>query len=189
MNRRRKSIVRALPHVHMVVGVDWFFSAKPIATRNLDCSVSNHFVDVHVTGCTRASLKNINREFSVKISIDNILTSVQHGLDLICVQWVLASARKLVQIAIGDTASMFDSPHRMDHRRRQLPTTNGKVLDGSLSLSSVISLSRHVHVAHAVVLGASGVCLSLSLAVLRLGHGCGVRHLRANHVKTVNVNT
>ena len=90
MNRRWKSIVGTLPHVHVIVGVDRFGFGKPIATIDFDRPVGDHFVDVHVTGRSRAGLKDVNWELVIELSIDDVLGGGEHRVDLFCAERVFA---------------------------------------------------------------------------------------------------
>ena len=62
MDRGWESIVGALPHVDVIVGMDRFVFAKAITTGHLDCAIADDFVDVHIARSARAGLKNVDGE-------------------------------------------------------------------------------------------------------------------------------
>ena len=48
---------------------------------------------------------------------------------------------------------MFDSSHRVNHRRRQLPAGNWEILDRPLGLGSIVGVCRNLDFAHRVAFG------------------------------------
>ena len=69
-------------------------------------------------------------------------------------QRILAAAGQFAEIAIGHAAGILHQSHGVDHRRRQLPAGDGKVLDRSLRLGAVVGLGRDLNLAHRITFGA-----------------------------------
>ena len=83
MDRGRERVVRALPHVDMVVGVDRFGGFEPVAPREFDRAVGDDLVGVHVARCPRSGLEDIDRELVVELPGCNLLSGLQHEVDLL----------------------------------------------------------------------------------------------------------
>ena len=52
MDRRREGVVGTLSHVDMVVRMDRLDLVEPISSQDLNRSIRDHFVDVHVARCS-----------------------------------------------------------------------------------------------------------------------------------------
>ena len=88
-----KGIIGALSHVDVIVWMDRFRFRKAIATHQLNGTIGDDFIDVHVARRSRARLKNIDRKLTVHFSIDDILASRIHGFHLIDAEPVFACER------------------------------------------------------------------------------------------------
>jgi hypothetical protein len=169
VNRRGERVVRALSHVHVVVRVDRLLGQEPIAATDLDRPIRDDLVDVHVARRAGTGLKHVDGKLAVEFSIGHLATGGQQRFDLLRLKRILARPRQFVEVSVGHRAGVLHVPHRMDQRRRQRPTGNRKVLDGSLRLSAVVGLGGNEHIAHRVTLS-SGVghgksqCLCFVLA-------------------------
>ena len=82
MNRRGKRVIGALPHVDMVIRMNRFFQLETIPARDLNGSVRDHFVDIHVARGSRTGLKHVDGEFRVEFSFNHFLGGGQQGFDL-----------------------------------------------------------------------------------------------------------
>ena len=150
----RERIVRALPHIHVIVGVDSFFGRKAITTKNFDGAVADHLVDVHIARRAGTGLKHIDRKLIIKLAVRNFLTGLKHRRHLLVIERLFARPGQLSQITIGHAAGEFNTPHCVNQVRGQFPAGNWKVFDGSLRLSSVKCIRWHLDFTHGVALGA-----------------------------------
>lgn len=73
-------VVGALRHVDMVVRVNGLLAAQ-LSTQDLDGSVGDDFVDVHVGLGTGSSLENDQREVVDELSGDDLIGSLADGVD------------------------------------------------------------------------------------------------------------
>ena len=137
----------------MVVRVNWLFLFESISPGDFDRTVRDHFVDIHVAGRPRTRLKDINGEFGIKLSCDHFFRRRKHGFDLNCRQRILAGPRQLAEITIGHACSPFHQSHRPDHFRPKCPARDGKVINGSLRLRSVISIGGNLDITHGIMFG------------------------------------
>ena len=69
---RRKSIVRRLSFVHIVIRMDWFFTSHYSAGK-FDCAVRNYFVHIHIGLRAASGLPNNKREVIVEFSINHFI--------------------------------------------------------------------------------------------------------------------
>ena len=52
--------------------------SNSVTTGQLNCSVGNDFVDVHIAGRTAASLKNVDWKLAIKFSVNHVSAGSQH---------------------------------------------------------------------------------------------------------------
>ena len=74
-----EGIVRRLPHVDMVVRVNWFFAAF-FAAQQFDGAVGNHLIHIHIGLCARARLPHHQRELVVPFACLNFLRHIHNGI-------------------------------------------------------------------------------------------------------------
>ena len=153
MNRGGKRVVGALPHVDVVVRMDRLLHFEAISTGGFDRSIRNDLIAIHIAGGSRSGLENINREFAVEPAGNDFLGGVQHRINLLSVEWVLAGAGQFSKIPVRDPAGPFDQTHRLNHFWSQCPTRYRKVLDRSLSLCAIVGLSGNLNITHRIVFG------------------------------------
>src|ERR1035441_10499031 len=67
VHRRWKCIIRRLRHVDMLVRMDRSLASQ-FSTKQLNCAVSDHFVDVHVRLCSRSGLPYKQRELAIQVT-------------------------------------------------------------------------------------------------------------------------
>ncbi len=107
VNRRGEHVIGALPHVHMVVGMDRLVGPKPVAARQLDGPIADHLVGVHVAGSARTGLIDVHRKLIVQLALGHFAAGGQQGLDLRVGQRPLAAAGQLAQVPVGDGGRVF----------------------------------------------------------------------------------
>jgi hypothetical protein len=79
-NRRNSRIVGTLRHVHVVVRVNWLLAAQ-FTTQNLDGSVGDNLVNVHVGLSTGSGLENDQGEVVDELSGDDVVGAFADGFD------------------------------------------------------------------------------------------------------------
>ena len=150
MDRRGERVVGALPHVHVVVGVNQLFLGHSVAAGDLGGPIADHFVDIHVAAGAAAGLKDVNRELVGQLSLGDFGRGLQHGVDLAIDQRVLPGAGQFPQVAVGHAAGILHHPHGRNHRRRQSPSADREILNRTLGLCAVVSIGGNADFAHRV---------------------------------------
>ncbi len=151
VDRRRKRIVRALAHVDVVVRMDRLLQSETVAAKRLDRPVGDDLVDVHVARRARTGLKDVDWKLISQGAVGDLPRRRQQRFDLRFAERMFAASAEFPQIAVDHRTGVLDQPHCADQFRRQRPAGNRKVLDGPLGLRPVISIGRHMDVAHRVV--------------------------------------
>ena len=114
MNRRRKRVVGALPHVHVIVGMNRVFLGHPIATGNFNRAIADHLVHVHVATGAASGLKNVDRKLVGQFAVGNLpQAACSIASTWLISQRVLASAGQLAEISVGDATGVLDQAHGM----------------------------------------------------------------------------
>ena len=80
MNGGREHIVRGLPHVDVVVGVDRLLLVEAIAAGHLDGAVTDDLVGVHIGRGARAGLVDVDGELIVPLSGRHLPRSLLNGV-------------------------------------------------------------------------------------------------------------
>ena len=101
VDRRGKNVVGALPHVHVIVGVDGLSVGEAIAAAKFDGPIGDHLVDVHVGRGAGAGLKDIDGKLVVEAAVGHLAGGGDEGLDLRGRRGVLARTGQFAQIAIA----------------------------------------------------------------------------------------
>ncbi len=113
-----KRVVGALPHIDMVVGVNRFFALESIPLGQLNRSVRNHLVAIHVARRSRTGLEHVHREFPIQFSFRYLATGTQEGLDLCLVQRVFAAPGEFAEVAVGYSAGVLYQSQGMNQGGR-----------------------------------------------------------------------
>jgi hypothetical protein len=75
-------VVRALPHVDVIVGVNGFFRLKAVAAENFNRPVGDDLVGVHVARCAGAGLEDVDGKFVVELPRGDFAAGLQERIDL-----------------------------------------------------------------------------------------------------------
>lgn len=78
--RNDSRIVGTLGHVDVVVGVNGLLAAQ-FTAQDLDSSVGNDFIDVHVGLGSGSGLENDQREVVNELSGDDLVSGLADGVD------------------------------------------------------------------------------------------------------------
>ncbi|KAH3670745.1 hypothetical protein OGAPHI_001261 [Ogataea philodendri] len=144
-----ESVVRRLRHVDMIVRMNGFFRAKSSA-QNLNGSVTDHLVGVHVGLGSRTGLENNQWKMVNKLSIGNLSGSLFD-----CVSQFRVQHTKL----LVDSGSGFlqDSKSMHNWSRHDLSWTSDlEVLQRSLGLGSPILVVSNLDVSKGILLCSHG---------------------------------
>ena len=152
-----KRIVRRLGHVAMVVGVDRFFRSH-LATHDLDRTVRQDLVDVHVGLGAGTGLPHHQREITVELAGNDVIGGPNDGAADILGQIAL--------IHIHDRAGTFQDGEATNHRLGHLLPADFEVLPAALGLRAPIFVGWHLD-------GTEGIGLSSGLDLF---HDCFTSH-------------
>ena len=142
LDRRRKSVVRRLRHIGMIVRRDDVIAALRLA-EDLECAVRQDLVHVHVDRCARAALNRVDGELVDEFAVDDLLRRLDER--------------------VAD--ALFEAPclhvrlrRRLLHLRERLdevdvePTArDAEILYGTQRLHAVIRLIRHLKFAEKIM--------------------------------------
>jgi hypothetical protein len=141
VQRGGKDVVRALPHVHMIVRVHQRMIAA-LAAEQLDGAVGDHFVGVHVGRRAGSRLKHLDDELIVEASRGDFQRRLFDRLARLfgeqAQRHVRARGRRL------------DVSERGEKAPREAVAGDGKVGRRASRLSRVVRVGRHFHLAHTV---------------------------------------
>ena len=141
----REHVVRALPHVHVVVRMD----AGPLPARlaeELQGAVGDHLVGVHVGRGPRPGLEDVDHELAIEPTFRHFRRGADDRLGL-------ARAEE-AQVRVHARAGRLDRPQRLDEAPGEAESRDGKVLDRARRLRPVVRVGGHRHLSHAVALDA-----------------------------------
>ena len=156
-----ESVIGGLPAVDVVVRVHRLLAAK-LATRQLDGTVGNHLVGVHVGLRTRSGLKHEQRKMRIQPPVDHLISSAHDELG--------HGRRQFAQLGIRQRRGLLQQAQRTDHR--PLPAKaldpDGEMFDRALSLRPPVAISLHLDATHRIgfrTCGIHGVLLLLRLSL------------------------
>ena len=133
---RREGVVGGLGAVDVIVGVDEL--GAELSAENLDGTVGNNFVGVHVGLSAGTSLPDNKGEVVVELTFGDFGGSFDNGASDLRVETV-------VEVSLG-SGFLQDTESTDDGERHTLGlTANLEVLQRSLSLCSPVTVSRHVN--------------------------------------------
>src|SRR5665213_1509561 len=141
VHRRWKRVIRGLRHVDMIVRMDRSF-ASHVSTKQLNCTVSDHFVDVHVRLCSRSGLPYKQRELAIQVTRYHF---VGGSGDSICLPQLEESGR-----CIYMRRGLLHVSISVKYLLWQTVIADGKVDERTLGLRSPVVICRNVDIAHRV---------------------------------------
>ncbi len=141
---RRESVVRRLPHVHVIIRVDGaLFTLRTDAmTQLLIRHVRDYFVRIRIGRSAGTRLINIHGKMSVVLTGGDFFTCRDDGFCLLLVEF----AEFLVRAGTRG----FEIAERVNHCGRHRLMRNGKVLDRAGGRCAVQCVAGHLHLAHRV---------------------------------------
>lgn len=119
----------------MVIRV--YLLGTKLTTEDLDSTVGDDFVGVHVRLGSRTSLPDDKREVIVEFTFDNFVASLNHGISNI---WLKT------KVQVGLCGTLFKKTKSFDDRKRHTFafTSNLEVLERSLGLSAPVTISWYL---------------------------------------------
>ena len=142
-----EDVVGGLSIVDVVVGVRVLVLAQ-LATQQLGGAVGNDLVGVHVEADTRACLKDIHHEVLVPLAFLNFLRRLDDGGGGLRIH--------KPEFAIGFGGGLFHHGNGANERDVCAESADGKVLDGTGRLDTVVGIGRNVFEAERVFFGTGG---------------------------------
>ncbi len=140
------SVVRGLGAVHVVVGVAVLVFARLVA-HNLQGTVGDYLVGVHVHRRTGTALNHVGEEMFVMLAADDFLAGLHDGIQLFLIDTFG------VDLVVGDGGAPFRIGETYDevgetvHRH----IADVEVVDTSQRLNPVQSGLRHLNIAQKVL--------------------------------------
>lgn len=145
MHSGRESIVGRLTHVDVIVWVNRFLATQ-LTSEDLDGTVRNDLVDVHVGLGTRTGLEDDEGEVGVEFAGDDFIGGLADGIGDFGVEAV-----RLVDGSSGFFENTESFNERFGHAF--LRSTDVEVLKGSLSLSAPVAVGGDLEGTESVLLG------------------------------------
>ena len=149
VHRGRKSVVRRLRHVDVVVRVDRVLGADDPAGQ-LDRPVGDHLVGVHVGLGAAPRLPDSQRELSVERALGDLVG----GLD----DEVGAPVVELAEVSVDGGRGALQDPERPDEGLGHRLGADVEVVQGALGLRAPVVVSGDFDLPHAVALDACRRC-------------------------------
>ena len=149
MHRGWKRVVTRLTHVDMVVGVNGLLRTQR-ATDQLNTTVRNHFVKVHVGLCARTCLPHIQRKLSVQLTADDFIGHLLNQLTL--------PGGQAPSFGVHNRSRFFHKTVSVINLFGHLVMTNIEVNQATLCLRTPIMIGRHLHLADTIELLAQACC-------------------------------
>ena len=135
----------------MIVWMHRFLGAGDTA-KDLNCSIRNDLVRVHVGRRTRTGLEYIKNEVLVEPSIDHFLSGLYNG----GAEFPIQQTKINIRLCSGE----LDETQSANEFAGKAEIADWKILNSALSLSTVKRVSGDAHRAHGVPFNASGLWLS-----------------------------
>ena len=147
MHGSGEGVIGGLGHVDVVIRMDGLFRAQH-STGHINRPIGDHLVDVHVRLGAAAGLPNAEREVVVQFALGDLGGGFDDEIGFfLCEE---------AELLIGQSAGSFQVSKGVDERGRHRVVGDIEVVQGSLGLSSVITVRRNIHRPHRVAFLAGG---------------------------------
>ena len=166
-HRGREDVVRRLPIVDVVVGMNSFVLAQP-AAEDLFGAIGDYLVRIHVEADAGARLKDINHKLAVPFAVDHLLCGSNDGVGNLRVYQP--------KLLVGFRRCSLDHGNSADQRRVRPHSRNRIILHRARSLYAVIDMRRNLF-------WANGVFLKTSANGRGRGHDCSSNRKRTESCK------
>src|SRR5207249_3499043 len=143
MHCRRNDIIAGLTHVHMIVRMDRLLVAY-LAAERLDRSIRDDLIGIHVGGSTRSGLENIDDKMLIEFSIGSFSSRVHDRVADAFIQEP--------KIHIGASGGELNQTDSADKFSGEAKIADGKILNSTLSLSSIKRIGRNRDFSHRIAL-------------------------------------
>src|SRR6056297_2429582 len=147
MHRGREGVVRALPHVAVIVGMHRVFGAY-LAAEDFDRAVGDHLVGVHVRLGAAACLPNHQREVVVELAFDHFACGGDDGIGQLRV--------KRAAFLVGLRAGFLDHAERSHDGDGLGFPADREIHDRALRLCAPVLVGGNLERAEAVGFSAGG---------------------------------
>ena len=142
---RRVHIVGGLTHVDVVVGMQVVVLSFDMS-HNLEATVGNHLVHVHVGTGAGSSLNKIDRKLIMKITVHDFFAGLHNRVGLGLVE--------VAELVIRQGTGLFDHGKRANELGEVRNRNAGyiKVLDGTHRLNAVVAIVGDLLIAEQIML-------------------------------------
>ena len=149
VHHRRKRVVRRLPAVDIIVRMDRFLRAD-YAARQLNRTVGDHLVRVHVRLRAGPGLEHDERKLGVQTTVDDLLRRAHDQRHLV--------GGQLAERAVGLSRAFLENPERANNRPSPAKPVDAdrKVVDRALRLRAPQTIGRDADFAERVLLHTVG---------------------------------
>src|SRR5438128_12623471 len=79
--------------------MDWLFATKNTASQ-LNCTIGDHFIDIHIRLGTRASLPDVKWKLCIEFASDDLLCDFDYKISPVLLQ--------LAGLSVDDRCSLLD---------------------------------------------------------------------------------
>lgn len=135
MHSCRKSIIWTLTLINMIIWMNYSRFNWP--TQNLVTSISNYFIDIHISLSTWTSLPDNQRKIVLtKFTINNFLSYLFNSVSYFPIQSVFS---------INFCNWLFNNSKCFNYLPRHFLSSNFKILKWSLSLGSPVFISWYFY--------------------------------------------
>ena len=142
LDARRERVIRGLCHVGVVVRGDDVVTAFRL-TDDLECTVAEDLVHVHVDGRTSTALDRIDRELVEELAVDDLISS----FDQCFADLLVETARSHV----GHGSCLLDTSDALNEIRIDYLTRDMEVIDGTHRLNTVVNLIRYFELTNEIM--------------------------------------
>ena len=149
LSRAGVRIVGGLALVHDIVGADELVVTS-LVSHNLQSTVGDDLVRVHVGGSSSSSLDHIHNELAVPLARDDLIASLLDGVGLVI--------RNQTKLVVGGDSSLLHHTVGLDVVGEVVQSLSRDIVAGVTThgLDSVVVISRHLQRSQKIRLGTGG---------------------------------